>query len=171
MIDGYLAEHRMKKLVDLGLDIERLYSESPQRYWLCMKTRPVTKKEINEDIDGDIDENSTVLLDEKVVIKDKGTTPRDTKNTHYYLTIPCHFLIEFLSDRLIGGFKIDCLYPEVDRAFLPYKRIEYMDKQKKQVFETIPPKPFSLEELLFEFISFLLVNKKYLIDISFFDYA
>ncbi len=165
-MDGYLNEYQVKKIVDLGLDIEKIYEDDPQRYWIRVKTRPATPKEIKED--EELDENSIIILDTKVVIKNVGICPNDTRNIHYYLSIPLNHLVEFLSKRLLGGFTISCLYPKANRAYLPYTSIQYMDK-KKQIFIPTNPLPFSLEELLCNFLEFLLKNKAYLIRKSFFD--
>lgn len=167
MIHGYLNEHKVKKLIDLGLDIEKVYDDNPQWYWIRLKTRPVTPREIKED--KDLDANSVVILETRVVIKNARIYPKDTKNTHYYLTIPLDFLVTFLHDRLIGGFAIDCSNSKANRAFLPYMNIQYMDKQEKQVFIPATPMQYSLEYLLCDFIEFLLKNKKHLIKKSFFD--
>ena len=167
MIHGYLNEHKVKKLIDLGLNIEEVYGDSPQWYWIRVKTRSVAPREIKED--KDLNVNSVVVLETRVVIKNARIYPKDTKNTHYYLTIPLDLLTTFLHDRLIGGFTIDCLNSNANRAFLPYMSIQYMDKKEKQVFVPATSMTYSLEYLLCDFIEFLLKNKKHLIKKSFFD--
>ncbi len=98
----------------------------------------------------------------------------DTKFVHYYETITGQRLLFYLFNTLKGGFSIEGLNPDypnlthsdpdhpenIDNCF---RKITYMDGDKKETFVF---NSNVLAWLLFEFIEYLLINKRYLLEYS-----
>lgn len=156
MVNGYLTEKQYTELIELGLEISKIYEDDEPRYYIKEVVRRPLKKELQEDFD--LDENDVILVDAKVIYTESINRFKETKRVHYYSTISEHQLLNYLNETLEGGYKIDNLFPNDKSICNNYKNIEYIDGTKQSIFS--PKFPcIHLIEILFEFIKYLLINK------------
>lgn len=155
MLNGYLSEKQYTELIELGLDINKIYDDEP-RYYIKEVFRIPSKKELQEDCD--LDENDVILVDVKLIYTENINRFKETKRVHYYPTISEYQLLNYLNETLEGGYKIDNLFPDDRGIYNNYKNIEYMDGTKHCTFS--PKFPcIHLIDILFYFIKYLLINK------------
>lgn len=151
-MSGYLTEKNMNDLIESGFDLNKIYEDERHIYYV----KEIIKQNKNE----------RVLLDESIVLSDVEKKRMNFKKgkiiTHFYKTLTLSHLLEYLNENLAGGFKIECNGLDKDSVYCNYNRIYYIDSNEEVEYYSSNNNLY-LEELLVDFILYLLKNKKYLL--------
>lgn len=149
---GYLSEKNINDLIESGFDLNKIYKDERQIYYV----KEMVKQNKNE----------SVLLDESIVLSDVEKKRMNFKKgkiiTHFYKTLNLSQLLEYLNENLAGGFKIECTGLDKGAVCCNYNRIYYIDSNEEVEYYSSKYNMY-LEELLVEFILYLLKNKEYLL--------
>lgn len=110
-----IDEDTVEVLKKNGIELDTIYDyfKDEQIYWIKEKTRALTKKEIEEEIeymrteeemtDEEISaylKRLSVLVSNSLVLTGLNETPKSTKRTRYIKTIPYSMLIDYIESKI-----------------------------------------------------------------------